>query len=969
MAKVYISPGLADAPYGIKRLVEALVKHQPEYGITAVNTPEEADVIHAHATAFVTTQKPILYTSHGLYWEEDSWPYQWKQANRAMINYMVQADEITAVSKWVGHALTRGLLRRPTVINHGVDTAEWQPTDHRGGYVLWNKARVDRVSDPSTLNRLAVMMPDVPFVTTFGEPRANVQVVGAVTHGTMRDIVRQSAVYLSTTRETFGIGTLEALACGVPVVGWAIGGNTEIIEDGVNGILVPYGDHHALDEAIRVALRSENMRQAARETAVTRWGWQPRIAQYAAIIQRLAGRDTFTENPKVSIVVTAHNMERYLDDCLASVQLQAGDWECIVVDDVSTDETPAIAGRYLDDGRFRYLRTPVNLLTAGARNYGIAQAKGKYILPLDGDDMLAEDALTPLVGALETFPGLHIAYGKLELMSEDGTQRRLGDWPSGPFNWFDQMAHLNQLPYCAMFRRAVWEESGGYRTRDRWTEDANFWTHVTSFGFRAARVTDKPTLLYRLRESSKSHGKEAKNTGWTSWYPWRLAVTPEEGYKLRKESLIPPDYIVPFGAQGESIGGMSWPVYRHDEPLVTVVIPVGPGHGRLLVDAVDSVQAQTFPWWECIVVDNTLTDELAAVRLPGWARLLVNKEAGIASSRNMGLTAAKAPLVVFLDADDMLTPDCLRALVEGYVQSDGRYTYGDWIAIENGKGTPQNSKEYSQRELGNAGLHPITCLIPTEWARGIGGFDASVPGWEDWDFFIRLAIAGYCGQRVPTYTIGYRINTGLRREQSIKDAPETLAVFRQRYAEYFDGGKQMSGCCGGNGSTIVEAKQRLGMITRPQAKGPTAMADGAVRIEAVGTHMGSRTYARIGGVELTQPIRLGNNTMDRYKNVPAADAKILVDAGLARYVERPEAYLPVSEPGIRTEQPQTAVSTAAAVDLHAIASGSIPELRKTAVGLNAPQLRELLAIEKTGEARKGAISLIEQLLADAERVG
>lgn len=187
----------------------------------------------------------------------------------------------------------------------------------------------------------------------------------------------------------------------------------------------------------------------------------------------------------------------------------------------------------------------------------------------------------------------------------------------------------------------------------------------------------------------------------------------------------------------------------------------------------------------------------------------------------------------------------------------------------------------------------------------------------------------------------------------------------------------MSGCCGGNGSTIVEAKQRLGMITRPQAKGPAAMADGAVRIEATGTHMGSRTYARIGGVELTQPVRLGNNTMDRYKNVPAADAKILVDAGLARYVERPEAYLPVSAPDIRsTEQPKTPTAdpvakteTAAAVDLRVIASGSITSLRQTAVGLDAGQLRELLAIERAGEARKGAISLIETLLADAERVG
>jgi hypothetical protein len=75
-----------------------------------------------------------------------------------------------------------------------------------------------------------------------------------------------------------------------------------------------------------------------------------------------------------------------------------------------------------------------------------------------------------------------------------------------------------------------------------------------------------------------------------------------------------------------------------------------------------------------------------------------------------------------------------------------------------------------------SGLHAVTALIPTQWARDVGGFDEELPGWEDWDFFIKLTIAGYCGQRVPEPLLAYRQHTGARRAESFDRQAATKAI-------------------------------------------------------------------------------------------------------------------------------------------------------------------------------------------------
>lgn len=99
----------------------------------------------------------------------------------------------------------------------------------------------------------------------------------------------------------------------------------------------------------------------------------------------------------VSVIVSVYNVEAYLDDCLSSLERQTfKDIEVILVDDGSTDESQAIAQKYVDkNSSFRLIKRE-NGGASAARNTGLNQASGKYVYFLDGDDYLVDSAIEEL---------------------------------------------------------------------------------------------------------------------------------------------------------------------------------------------------------------------------------------------------------------------------------------------------------------------------------------------------------------------------------------------------------------------------------------------------------------------------------------------------------------------------------------------------------------------------------------------
>jgi glycosyltransferase involved in cell wall biosynthesis len=201
----------------------------------------------------------------------------------------------------------------------------------------------------------------------------------------------------------------------------------------------------------------------------------------------------------ISVVIPCFDSAATLDDTLASVFAQTrDDYELVLVDDGSRDDTRARLDAAIAAHPTRRLRVlaQANAGVAAARNRGIAHARGRYILPLDADDLIEPTMLAACAARLDADPALAIVYPDRR---EFGAVERHA--PAGRF----ALAHLkyfNQLSYCAMYRRSLWQAIGGYATNVSGFDDWDFWIAAALMGARAEHLPEPP-LWHRRRADSQ----------------------------------------------------------------------------------------------------------------------------------------------------------------------------------------------------------------------------------------------------------------------------------------------------------------------------------------------------------------------------------------------------------------------------------------------------------------------------------
>ncbi len=209
--------------------------------------------------------------------------------------------------------------------------------------------------------------------------------------------------------------------------------------------------------------------------------------------------------PQVTVIMPAYNAEKFIEETIASVQAQTfSDWELIVLDDGSKDETVKCVEKLAsEDPRITILQNEKNMGVAKTRNRGIEMARGEYIALLDSDDVWYPEKLEQQL-ALAKRSGAEIIYCSYAMVDEEGDQKH-APFIVPPQTDFKKMLVSSVISCSTVLMQA--ETAKKYRFDETYYhEDYVLWMQLMQDGKRAVGCT-QVLAAYRLRSSSRSSDK------------------------------------------------------------------------------------------------------------------------------------------------------------------------------------------------------------------------------------------------------------------------------------------------------------------------------------------------------------------------------------------------------------------------------------------------------------------------------
>ncbi len=478
-------------------------------------------------------------------------------------------------------------------------------------------------------------------------------------------------------------------------------------------------------------------------------------------------RDSRENPPLVSVIIPCYNLAQYLPEAVESVVKQTfTDWECIIVNDGSTDDTSEVARKIISkySDRRIILLEKENGGPADARNFGIMNSQGVYILPLDADDVIHPSFLEKALNVLLKNPNIHIIYTDLQEFGERNNYVSARDF--NPIS----LRFQNHLNYCSLYLRKVWTIVGGYDTKKNIIgyEDWDFWIGCAEKGFTAQRIPE-PLLLYRIRKVStytqaikrdlekKAHIVLNHPSLYSeSHIIWAKAVLNGEEWVKSISNVIGviPTSIPPtvLAHRKDLQLTLNSQTTSTNTPKVSVIVPTV-NRPKMLKNAVQSILGQTFQDFEIIVVNDAGENVGSIIQSFNDRRIqyishLQNK--GLAATRNTGIRNAKGKYIAYLDDDDVFLPNHLETLVrflEGNPEFKVAYTdafrvhqnkiNGDYVPVA--RDLPY-SRDFDPVEILFGNYIPVLCILHHKKILDeIGLFDETLTTHEDWDLWIRIS--------------------------------------------------------------------------------------------------------------------------------------------------------------------------------------------------------------------------------------
>ena len=391
------------------------------------------------------------------------------------------------------------------------------------------------------------------------------------------------------------------------------------------------------------------------------------------------------ENELISIIVPIYNVENYLRMCLDSIQNQTyQNFECILVNDGSTDSSQQIAEEYLVDSRFKLINQS-NKGLSGARNTGISHIREEstFISFVDSDDYIYPDFLETLIEHIED--DVDIIEGMIEYFNDETKVDNV-------FHNFEKQIlttkddklgelALNELRvsvFPKLFRKSLLTEDFFL---EGWIfEDLAVIPELVSHSGKWIKLP-KVIYSYRIRPNSitTKEFSEEKLDVFKIFEKYDLFFENENDViKLLVEKLkylhlnyhdiefVPENNQYKQLYQQEKQKLLSKIADYESKALISIIVPIY-NVEKYLRQCLDSIIAQTYQNFECLLINDGSPDNSADicreyVSKDSRFRYFEKENGGASSARNLGIECSGGAYITFIDADDWVDSDYLEVL-------------------------------------------------------------------------------------------------------------------------------------------------------------------------------------------------------------------------------------------------------------------------------------------------------------------